>query len=72
MSTLRSEAVQGRTIGKARQALRLTVKNLWDFEEMMRRGLVPTAEELATTRRESEQIQTTARKIECQEHLFVR
>lgn len=65
MAMLRSEAVTGRTIGKARQALRLTVKNLWDYEEMIRRGLVPTAKELDVTRREVKQIQKIARLIEC-------
>ena len=66
MTTLRSKAVKGRTIGKARQALRFTVKNLWDFEEMMRRGLVPTAKELRVTRCDVKQIQKIARLIECQ------
>ncbi len=32
---LKSSVVKGKTIGFARQAIRLIVKNLWDYEEMM-------------------------------------
>ncbi len=64
MSTLRSKIVHGRTIGLARQALRLTAKNLWDFEEMMHRDLVPTAKQLGVTRSEAKRIQMIARQIE--------
>ena len=34
--------VRGRTIGWLRCALKLTVKNHWDFDEMRRRGISPT------------------------------
>lgn len=38
----------------------------------MRRGLVPTAKEITSTRREIKQIQTTARKIKRQVQLFAK
>ena len=66
MQTLRSKAVKGKVIGKGRAALRLTVKNLWDFEEMMRRGLEPTAEQLQVTLSEIERIREIASQIERQ------
>ena len=66
MQTLRSKAVKGKMIGKGRAALRLTVKNLWDFEEMMRRGLEPTAEQLQVTLSEIERIREIASQIERQ------
>ena len=66
MQTLRSKAVKGKMIGKGRAALRLTVKNLWDFEEMMRRGLEPTAEQLQVTLSEIEWIREIASQIERQ------
>lgn len=72
MPVLRSEVVKGMTIGMARLALRLTVKNFWDYEEMMRRGLTPTAKELDVTRRKIKQIQKIARLIECRGWSFQR
>lgn len=48
IATLKSKAVKGRIIGNARLALRLTVKNVWDFDEMVRRGQLPTEKELQT------------------------
>jgi hypothetical protein len=66
MQTLRSKAVNGKVIGKGRAALRLIVKNLWDFEEMMRRGLEPTAEQLQVTLSEIEWIREIASQIERQ------
>lgn len=56
MARVRSKAVRGLAIGKARQALRFTVKNVWDFEEMVRRGLEPTTHELQVTRSELKRI----------------
>ncbi len=64
MSTLKSSTVTGKTIGMARSALRLTVKNLWDFEEMMRRGLVGTANERQVTRQKLATIQLIVAQIE--------
>ena len=49
-----------------RAALRLTVKNVWDFEEMMRRGLGPTASQLQIARSEIERIREIASQIERQ------
>ena len=48
----------------ARLALRLIVKNLWDFEEMTHRCLLPTDNELQAVECEVERIQRAARKIE--------
>ncbi len=63
---VRSEAVRGRAVGWGRAALRLTVKNVWDVEEMMRRGLEPTAHELQVTQSEIERIREIASQIERQ------
>ncbi len=46
---LKSSVLEGKTIGFARHAIWLIVKNPWDYAEMMRRGLVPTERELRTT-----------------------
>lgn len=66
IAIVKSSNVKGRTIGMARLALRLIVKNLWDFEEMMRRGLLPTVNELQAVECEVERIQRAAREIEQQ------
>jgi Uri superfamily endonuclease len=63
---VRSKAVRGRAVGWGRAALRLTVKNVWDFEEMMRRGLGPTASQLQIARSEIEWIREIASQIERQ------
>ncbi len=64
LARVRSKAVRGRAVGWGRAALRLIVKNFWDFEEMMRRGLEPTAEQLQVTRSEIERIREIASQIE--------
>lgn len=64
LARVRSKAVRGRAVGWGRAALRLTVKNLWDFEEMMRRGLGPTASQLQIARSEIERIREIASQIE--------
>ena len=66
LARVRSKAVRGRAVGWGRAALRLIVKNVWDFEEMMRRGLEPTAEQLQVTRSEIERIREIASQIERQ------
>ncbi len=66
LARVRSKAVRGPAVGWGRAALRLTVKNVWDFEEMMRRGLEPTAQELQVTRNEIEWIREIASQIERQ------
>jgi Uri superfamily endonuclease len=65
MHIVKTKTVKGKVIGLARAALRLIVKNVWDFEEMMCRGLKPTAEQLQVTRSEIERIREIARQIEC-------
>lgn len=64
LARVRSKAVRGRAVGWGRAALRLTVKNVWDFEEMMRRGLGPTASQLQIARSEIEWIREIASQIE--------
>lgn len=66
MRIVKTKTVKGKVIGLARAALRLIVKNVWDFEEMMRRGLVPTEQQLYDTLRDIKQIQETARLIDRQ------
>eukprot|EP00456_Euglypha_rotunda_P042301 TRINITY_DN32_c12_g1_i3.p1 TRINITY_DN32_c12_g1~~TRINITY_DN32_c12_g1_i3.p1 ORF type:complete len:450 (-),score=53.15 TRINITY_DN32_c12_g1_i3:827-2176(-) len=66
LARVRSKAVRGRAVGWGRAALRLTVKNVWDFEEMMRRGLGPTASQLQNARSEIERIREIASQIERQ------
>lgn len=66
LARVRSKAVRGRAVGWGRAALRLTVKNVWDFEEMMRRGLGPTASQLQIARSEIEWIREIASQIERQ------
>jgi hypothetical protein len=56
--TLRSKSLKGRLVGYSRGALRLVIKNVWDYPEMMRRGLMPTVEEQAVVLREVEQIRS--------------
>jgi hypothetical protein len=58
--TLRSKSLKGRLVGYARGALRLVIKNVWDYPEMIRRGLMPTGEEQAVVLREIEQIRSFA------------
>lgn len=66
LARVRSKVVRGFSVGWGRAALRFIVKNVWDFEEMMRRGLKPTAEELLKTQREIERIREIASQIERQ------
>lgn len=64
VATLKTKTVTGTTIGKARLALRLTVKNLWDFEEMVRRGLLPTTTERLTVETQIQRIRSITHQIE--------
>jgi hypothetical protein len=60
---LESREVTGKTVGKGRQALRLTIKNVWDFSEMCRRNLVPTERERSKCMDEIVTIISTAKSI---------
>ena len=60
---LSSRAVTGRDVGAARQALRLTIKNVWDYPEMCRRGLLPTDVEKTKVCQELSVIKSTAKQI---------
>lgn len=64
IQVVKTKTVKGKVIGLARAALRFIVKNVWDFEEMMRRGLEPTAEQLEKTRSEIGWIREITSKIE--------
>lgn len=64
VATLKAKNVTGTIIGKARLALRLTVKNLWDFEEMVRRGLLPTTTERQTVETQIQRIRSITHQIE--------
>jgi Uri superfamily endonuclease len=64
VATLKAKNVTGKIIGKARLALRLTVKNLWDFEEMVRRGLLPTTAERQIVETQIQRIRSIAMRVE--------
>jgi len=64
IATLKSKTIKGTVIGKARLALRLTVKNVWDFDEMVRRGLLPTEQDLQTVKTQIHLIRSTVLRIE--------
>jgi hypothetical protein len=55
--------VRGRIVGKARAALKLTIKSVWDYPEMQRRGLPAKPEELEGARQEQDKIITSATAI---------
>lgn len=55
--------VSGEIAGYARQALSLTIKCVWDFPEMHRRGISPSEQERARTLEEVERIVATADAI---------
>jgi Uri superfamily endonuclease len=53
----------GDEIGRSKSALKLTIKSVWDFPEMQRRGLLPTEKEREKTLIEIETIIATANEI---------
>ena len=54
---IRAEGVVGdRVIGKARSALALTIKSLWDYPEMCRRGIRGSSAEVRTCKRLTDEI----------------
>lgn len=55
--------VRGEVVGKARLALRLTIKSVWDHPEMKCREIVPTKVERAQTREELTRIVAIANQI---------
>ncbi len=60
---LYSRSVRGRIVGRARQALHLILKNVWDFAEMQRRGLIAKKDELRKTLDELTIIESTTKQI---------
>lgn len=55
--------VRGYVVGRARAALKLTIKSAWDYPEMQRRGMSANPSELARTRKELATIIGTAKAI---------
>ena len=55
--------VRGTVVGKARQSLRLTIKNVRDYPEMQRRGIIASAAERTNTRNAIERIVAAAGAI---------
>lgn len=60
---LMSRKVRGTVVGKARLALRLTVKSVWDYPEMQQRYICPSQKQRETVIEEIEQIREIARAI---------
>lgn len=60
---INNRKVSGKVTGLARQALRLTIKSVWDFPEMCERGILPTEAERQRTIDETETIIPIADKI---------
>ena len=55
--------VRGQEVGRARAALKLTIKSVWDYPEMQRRRMSAKPSELARTRKELATIIGTAKAI---------
>ena len=55
--------VRGQEVGKARAALKLTIKSVWDYPKMRRLGMSANPSELARTRAELATIIGTAKAI---------
>lgn len=56
-------SVRGQEVGKARAALKLTIKSVWDYPEMRHLGMSANRTELARTRSELATIIGTAKAI---------
>ena len=63
LPSLRSRVVGGRVTGRARLALRLIIKSVWDFPEMYERGILATEAERQSTGNETAAIITIADEI---------
>jgi hypothetical protein len=58
--------ITGRTVGKARQALKLTIKSLWDSPEFAERGIQGTDRERLNTQLEIGRVIQAAGEVELQ------
>jgi predicted P-loop ATPase/GTPase len=58
-----SRKVRGKIVGHGREALRLTIKSVWDYPEMRRRGILPTAAERRKVNQECERIIASAESV---------
>ena len=59
---LMDREVKGKTIGMARLALRMTIKNVWDYPEMQRRGILSSKDQQDKTIKECGLIISAAEK----------
>jgi hypothetical protein len=64
---LKGRLVRGKLVGMARLAVRLTIKSVWDYPEMQRRGIAPSGTERTKVRQELGLIVAAANGIEGQE-----
>lgn len=55
--------IQREVVGLARQAVRLIIKNVWDFPEMQRRKIRPTDDEREKTTSELDLIIASSKRI---------
>ena len=49
LPSILERAVSGKVTGRARLALRLTIKSVWDYPEMCERGILPSEVERRRT-----------------------
>ena len=60
---LNSQSVSGEEIGWVRCAQRLTIKNVWDYPEMVRREILPSEEQQEQVQKQLTAIQKAAKRI---------
>lgn len=60
---LMDRTITGELAGYARQALHLTIKNVWDYREMRRRGIEPNDEERAKSLCKIEEMLATTKRL---------
>ena len=63
LPVLAERIVTGKEAGQARLALRLTVKNVWDYPEMIKRKLLPTDRQIKAVDNELKEIRKAAKRI---------
>ncbi|MHC2068127.1 GIY-YIG nuclease family protein [Bremerella sp. T1] len=63
MPVLRERSAKGTVVGLGRLALRLTVKNVWDHQEMVHRDILPTEDQRKRVRQEVQLIVEAAKAI---------
>ena len=63
LAIINCREVRGKVVGKGRQALRLTIKSVWDYPEMRQRAIFPTEDEQRQTIQETDEIVGIANDI---------